>query len=283
MNFNGDVPIGSEKADLRYKITPQKEIYLTFLPPEKKIYEKAPVYFLIPGGGWHSESRESMFDFSKTSIELLRKQGFATVSIDYRVYKEENVAIRNIVNDCFDALRYIAHFADVLGVDSQKIVVSGHSAGGHLALMLAYAPEDKFAEDKVFDDSYKIIAAVPMSPPTILYEANTATSSLDLMSSGTIAFGANDTEAERKFVSPMTYISPNCPPTAFYAGTSDRLVYCNSSEIAYEALKKQGVDCSLTLSLGGGHVFEQMHEGIEPVPSKDEIQKLAAEFVLKHI
>ena len=284
MDFKGSIPRGNQKADLIYKKTLQKDIYLTFLPPEKDVYEKAPVYFLIPGGGWHDEERESMFGFSETSLDALRKKGFAAVSIDYRVYKDEGVVIRDIVNDCFDAVRYIAHFADILKIDPQKIVVSGHSAGAHLALMLAYAPEEKFADDKLFDDSFKVISAAAICPPTILYETNPATSSLDLMRKGdTKAFGDNDTREERELVSPITYISKDCPPTIFCAGTSDRLVYCNSSELAYKKLKEQGVDCDLVLSLGGGHVFEQMHDNIVPKPSRDDIQKLATEFILKHL
>lgn len=41
------------------------------------------MYFIIPGGGWHIEDRQSMIDFSIQSVEGLRDKGFAVVSIDY--------------------------------------------------------------------------------------------------------------------------------------------------------------------------------------------------------
>ena len=101
--LNGiDVPNGNNAADLVYKITPRRNLMLTFLPPIKEKFDKAPVYFLIPGGGWHVETRQSMIDFSLSSVETLRNEGFAVVSIDYRVYKD-GVVMREIITDCFDA------------------------------------------------------------------------------------------------------------------------------------------------------------------------------------
>ena len=161
-----------ERLDLIYKKTPQKDLMLTFLPPTLRKYEKAPIYFLIPGGGWHTETRQSMIDFSIESVENLRKQGFAVVSIDYRVHKD-GVKMREIITDCFDAARYIAHFAEKLAIDKECFVVSGHSAGAHLALMLAYAPSKNFQGDYDFTDTFHVKVVAVMSPPTILYDNST--------------------------------------------------------------------------------------------------------------
>ena len=114
-----DIPKGNFKQDLVYKNTAPRDLMLTFLPPLKQKYEKAPVYFIIPGGGWHSEERQSMIDFSAQSVEALRNEGFAVISIDYRVVGEGAV-MRDIVTDCFDAARYAAHFADVFKIDKEK-------------------------------------------------------------------------------------------------------------------------------------------------------------------
>ena len=60
--------------DYLYKNINGREIYLTFLEPIKNIYEKAPVYFLIPGGGWHYATRQSMIECSDISVKQLRKK-----------------------------------------------------------------------------------------------------------------------------------------------------------------------------------------------------------------
>ena len=47
--------------------------------------------------------------------------------------------MNGVISDAMDAGRYLAHFANELGIDARRIVTSGHSAGGHLALMMALA------------------------------------------------------------------------------------------------------------------------------------------------
>ncbi|MGN1081520.1 MAG: hypothetical protein ACI4QV_05465 [Acutalibacteraceae bacterium] len=66
-----DIPKNGEAAELIYKTVGERKIELTFLPPICNIYEKAPVYFVIAGGGWHTEARASMLGHSRISIELL--------------------------------------------------------------------------------------------------------------------------------------------------------------------------------------------------------------------
>ena len=272
-----DIPKNNKQAELVYKNTPQRNLMLTFLPPLVKKYKKAPVYFIIPGGGWHMEVRQDMINFSKTSVESLRNNGFAVVSPDYRVCGE-GVVMHEIIKDCFDAAKYIAHFANELEIDQERFVLSGHSAGAHLALMLSYAPQDLFCDDYEFSDEFKVIASAPLSPPTILYD-NSTHNLCDIVD----VFKECYTKEEMEKTSPITYITQNCPPTLLCAGTSDYLVFAKSSELVFEKLKECNVHCELKLSVGGGHCFEQMHEGIEPSISPEKMQEYVAEFVLKYV
>lgn len=272
-----DIPKGQEKADLVYKSTPQRELLLTFLPPLKQKYEKAPVYFIIPGGGWHVEERQSMIDFSEISVEALRNEGFSVVSIDYRVCGEGGV-MREIITDCFDAARYIAHFADIFKIDKESFIVSGHSAGAHLALMLSYALPKDFKDDYEFDDNFKVKAVAVMNPPTILYD-NMTTNIRDMSD----VFKGCDTKEEREQMSPIFYVTPKCPPTLLCVGTSDYLVFSISSEKLYKKLKNNNVQAELKLSVGGGHCFEKINDDVEPSLSMNEIQTIITDFVLKYL
>lgn len=275
--LNGiDIPNGNNAADLVYKITPRRNLMLTFLPPLKEKFDKAPVYFLIPGGGWHVETRQSMIDFSLSSVETLRNEGFAVVSIDYRVYKD-GVVMREIITDCFDAARYIAHFADTLNVDKHAFITSGHSAGAHLALMLAYAPQKEFQGDYPFSDTFGVKLTAVMSPPTALHDNNTnSLRDLDELFIG-------EPKGEKERTSPISYVIEDCPPTLLSAGTSDYLVFANSSEQLYKKLSNCGVECKLLLSIGGGHCFEQIHSAIPPTLSMEDVQNEIVNFVLKHL
>lgn len=271
-----DIPKGNLKADLVYKNTSNKELMLTFLPPITEKYENAPVYFIITGGGWQVAKRQSMFVHSAQSVEALRIEGFAVVSIDYRVY-DDGVVMSDIITDCFDAARYIAHFADVLKIDKDCFVLSGHSAGAHLALMLSYAPENQFKGDYEFDDAFNVKAVAAMSPPTILHDLSGHNMILDRQYAGC------DTKEERERTSPVTYVTDSCPATLLCAGTSDYLVFAKSSENLYKLLKENDVSCDLKLSVGGGHLFEKIHNSIEPSISMAQMQDEIVNFILKHM
>ena len=272
-----DIPKGSIKADLVYKSTPKRELMLTFLPPVNKKYEKAPVYFIIPGGGWHKELRQDIIDFCLDSVESLRNQGFAVVGIDYRVCNE-GIVMNDIIIECFDAVRYIAHFADVFEIDKEKFALSGHSAGAHLALMLSYAPKECFKGDYEFDEEFNVKCVAAMSPPTILYDKRMIrVSDLD-----DVFIGCN-TKEEKERTSPITYVTKDCPTTFLCAGTSDPLVSSDSSEELYEKLKNNKVKCELRLSVGGGHCFEQVKADNEPSITMNEIQKIITDFILKNM
>lgn len=273
-----DTPIDNSKRDLVYKNTPQRDLLLTFLPPTEEKYEYAPVYFVIPGGGWHSEKREDMLDMTKEAVEILRKNGFAVISIDYRTCREENIVMRDILCDCFDAARYAAHFDKVLKIDRHKFIPGGHSAGGHLALMLACAPQKEFYDGYEFQDEFGISAAAVQSPVTVLYD-NSTHNLRDLSE----VFGDNFNESELRQTSPISYISKDTPPTLLCAGTCDYLVFPISSQQFYNKLKENGVDCKIIYSHGGGHCFEQIIDGIEPSISKEEMQKLIAEFIMTKV
>ena len=272
-----DIPQNAYQSDLVYKNTPQRDLQLTFLPPLEEKCESAPVYFLITGGGWCVEKRHDVMVFLCSAIEGLRQKGFAVVSIDYRVYPE-GVSIREIITDCFDAARYIAHFADVLKIDKQNFYLSGHSAGAHLALMVSYAPQNMFVSDYEFRDTFAVKAVAAISPPTILYDKTTH--NLGKLSE---LFPMIDTQEEREYASPISYVSNNCPPTLLCAGTSDWVVFSNSSEKLYKKLKEYNVYSQLMLSVCGGHMFEQVHDIVTPSITAEEMQKGIIDFALEHI
>ena len=116
-----------------------------------------------------------------------------------------------------------------------------------------------------------------MSPPTVLYQRG-----YHGLGDLSDRFRGCDTKEERIATSPDTYVTPNCPPSLLCAGTSDRLVYSNSSEMLYDKLVEAGVEAQLVLSVCGGHCFEQIHPTLHPSPNMDDIQKLIANFILRH-
>ncbi len=263
-------------TDFIYKKAGGADLELTFLPPEKNIYKQAPLYFLIPGGGWHTENRQSMIDFSGKSVTELRKKGFAVVSIDYRVTEDGKTNVYDILEDCFDALSYVCTNSEKLKIDTDNIILSGHSAGAHLALIIGYCDCAKFSKNR---KNYKIRGVAAMSAPTALYDNKTH----NLSDSVSALFRNCDFDKAAKETSPIEYASKSCPPTLLCAGTSDYLVFAVSSEMLCKKLIENNAEADIILSVGGGHCFEKVHGSIEPSVSMNEIQSKITEFAISHI
>lgn len=270
-----------QQSELVFKMVGEREIKLSFLPPTKKLYKMAPLYFIISGGGWEIESKEDMIGFSKISVDALRERGFAIVSPDYRTVSEEGISMIDVITDCFDALRYVCYYADVLGIDKYNVITSGHSAGGHLALMLAYSNGDAFKCETSPKTDYKITATAPLSPITVMYDNGEYPKTHNLGTLDNRYSGCNNIET-RKLTSPITYVSENCPPTLLCAGNKDDLVLCNSCEILFDQLKNKGVKCEIIISHNGGHCFEPMLVDKNSYPDNIGMQERLIDFILKY-
>lgn len=282
-----DTPTSPVESNYAYKIVGDRRIELTFLPPTEKKFDRAPVYFIIPGGGWHEASKEAMIGFSRKSSDMLRARGWATVSIDYRVAPADGVDMIGIVSDAIDAGRFLAHFADVLEINPQRIVTSGHSAGGHLAMMMALAPHAGFTVDSPYDvreDEFEVVATAPLSPPIVLYRdaGGFCPQAFDL--EGRSLFDTGDIKQQaalRHRGSPIDYVTPLSVPTLLVYGTHDNLVFAENSTRHYERCRTVGAPCKLLPSVWGGHCFEPMVEGKASSPDFAEVQDEVYQFVVE--
>ena len=97
----------------------------------------------------------------------LVKEGFAVAPVTYRLAKKDsNVAMRDCVIDCKDAIRYLAKNSESLGIDPMRIGVMGDSAGGHIAQMLLLAsPEQLSGDPALAEVPYRMVAGVSWYGP----------------------------------------------------------------------------------------------------------------------
>lgn len=92
----------------------------------------SPVIVFFYGGGWEEGERSRYFFVGSA----LAAQGFTTVIPDYRLYPE--VCFPGFVEDAAAAIRWTAdHIADY-GGDQRRVIAMGHSAGAHIAALLAF-------------------------------------------------------------------------------------------------------------------------------------------------
>lgn len=97
-----------------------------------------PAILYVHGGGFVLGAPEMMDDYL---AELAHSVGALVIAVDYRLAPEHPFPAP--VEDCFAALRWIYDEAEALGVNRQRIVLMGHSAGGGLAAALAIMARDR--------------------------------------------------------------------------------------------------------------------------------------------
>ncbi|MCV2866326.1 alpha/beta hydrolase [Albidovulum sediminicola] len=90
-----------------------------------------PLVLFLHGGYWRALSREQ----SRFAAPMLAACGVACAVPDYRL--APGVSITEIIDDCRRALGWLWHNAEALGIDRDRILVTGSSAGGHLAAAVA--------------------------------------------------------------------------------------------------------------------------------------------------
>lgn len=91
----------------------------------------APVIVFFYGGGWREGSRD-MYEFVASSIA---REGYVVVIPDYRLYPE--VSFPGFIEDAAASVAWVQSRIQGYGGDPDRIFLAGHSAGSHLAALIA--------------------------------------------------------------------------------------------------------------------------------------------------
>jgi acetyl esterase/lipase len=106
-----------------YKKIAERELQLhVFEPAGFKTGDKRACYLIIHGGGWTGGAPPRMYPFAAHYAKL----GLVGISMSYRLHSAKTgVSVFDCVKDARSAVRYIRGHAAELGIDPQKIIVSG--------------------------------------------------------------------------------------------------------------------------------------------------------------
>jgi acetyl esterase/lipase len=200
----------------------------------------------IHGGGWIGGSKED------GTFDLLpyMEMGWNVVNVEYRLARVSLAPAA--VEDCLCALRWIIRNAKQYNFDTSKLVLSGSSAGGHLALTTAMMPASVGMDRQCLgSEELKVAAVVDWFGITdvvdLLDGANMQTYAVQW-------FGNIPNRVEvAKRVSPLAYVRSGLPPIISIQGDADPTVPYSHSVRLQEALKKSGVDGELVTISSGKH------------------------------
>lgn len=213
-----------------------------------------PVLIYYHGGGWVVGDRHS------SSLQILPylERGFAVVNVSYRL-AEAALAPAAVV-DAVCALRWVVRSAAERGLDPNRIVVSGHSAGGHLALIVGMLPEDTpFANEcAAFSELLENTLGPARAAAVVNWFGITDVADLlvepnrQLYAEQWIGGQLDGVEIARR-VSPIQYVRRDLPPIITIHGDADPYVPYEQAVRLQDALHSIGSASELVTVPDGGH------------------------------
>ena len=220
-----------------------------------------PTLMYIHGGGWTNGSKEGS---SLTFLPYL-EMGWTVVNVAYRLADAAHAPAA--VEDTRCALRWVYRNAEQYGFDKENIVVTGNSAGGHLALTTGMLKSDVGMERQCPGDRMRSTWDVgPRNMETLEVAAIInwygITSVSDLLNNGPGTSGnfteawvgsSADRIAIAARVSPMNHVRDDLPPILTIHGDEDSIVPYAHGVRLHEALESAGVSNKLITIEGGGH------------------------------
>ncbi len=219
-----------------------------------------PTLVYFHGGGWTNGSKEGS---ALTFLPYL-EQGWTVVNVAYRL--ADVAPAPAAVEDCRCALRWIYRNNEQYGIDTSQIVVTGNSAGGHLALTTGMLPGSAgldrqcpgnrrrtWSTGSTSTDELQVAAIINWYGITdvedLLYRTPGTSGSFTEAWVGS----TTDRDAVAKRVSPLTYVGSDTPPVLTVHGDADPIVPYEHATWLHKALDEEQISNELVTVPGGGH------------------------------
>ena len=248
------------------------EIYKTASNTDLRIYrfdpedhdpasDSRPAAVFFFGGGWNG-GNPTQFE---PHTRYLAGRGIVTFVADYRVKSRQGTTPRECVADGKSAVRWIRKNAQRLGVDPDRIVAGGGSAGGHVAATTGICDG--------LDDPADDLSISSRSQALLLFNP--------VYDNGPDGYGHDRAEAWFPAISPFHNITEDDPPAIVFLGTEDKLIPVSTAEEFRDRQEALGITSELHLYEGEPHGFFNLRlaQG-KPEHFIDTVRKMDA-FLVK--
>lgn len=202
-----------------YKKTATRALHLQISTPNSihQPQAKMPALLMFHGGGWQGGSPAEMNAYDQYFLD----QGYVTILVSYRLGELDSTTPFDAVDDAVDAYEYILDHATELGIDRQKIIIIGGSAGGHLAFWVAR----KKIHQSVSPLGLILLSAVVDTSPQ--------------------GYGYQLLGDRFEEISPLHHIDSALPSTLIVHSLHDGVVPFVGVELFHQQLQKENIPCQL--------------------------------------
>lgn len=227
---------GVSSRTIVYKQTTNAKLTLdVFRSADLKTSGSVPCIVFFFGGGWKTGSPHLFYP----QCRYFARRGMVAVAADYRTEKRHGAKPFDCVADGKSAIRWVRAHAAELGIDPNRIVASGGSAGGHVAASTAMVSK--------FDDPHDNLSVSAKPNALVLFNP--------VIDNSPGGYGNNRIGDSWPDFSPMNNIKPGAPPTIFMLGTKDKLIPVATAQKYKELMDKAGSRCDVYLYEGQPHGF----------------------------
>lgn len=230
-----------------------------YIPADK---DSVGLVLMIHGGAWIGGDKN---DYA-AEMERVLDMGYAVASVNYR-YISDDVDLIDVTDDIQLAVAKIKKLSEKRGVEINKMVVTGVSAGGHLSMLYAYSRADVSA--------IKPVAVLNYCGPTDLsddayYFDNGLGDGEYVAQVLSWACGYKHTFATREEakealwnVSPLKYVDENTVPTVINHGMKDNIVPFSNAVSLRDKFDELGVTYVFNAYPNSGHGLNEDAENTD--------------------
>ncbi|MGV9882594.1 alpha/beta hydrolase fold domain-containing protein [Streptomyces sp. NPDC003006] len=225
------------------------ELDLWALPKRPGVRHPAVVW--VHGGGWNKGHRSQTPEWNR----WFNARGWSVFDIDYRLAPRATQLDQ--IGDVKCAIGWVRRHARVYGVDPDRLLLAGSSAGGNLALSAAYTDGDSRVPASCAARDTSVSGVVSLYGPTDMRRliAGTALRG-DPMIPRLMGGSAATAPARYRLGSPVRMARGDVPPTLLLHGGADRAVPVAQARELARRLKGSGAQVVYVELPWADHCFD---------------------------
>jgi len=232
------------------------QVYDLHIPSSINKTHPQGILLFVHGGSWIRGDKSSMTKF----CEEYSREGYITATMNYTLLNENDrsVTLDDTLNDITYCISAIKRDTASLGINADKLAISGNSAGGHITLMYGWSKAD--------ESPIPISFIFPRTGPTDMnlyswepVKAKRVAWFLSMFTGQTITeedYLTGKAHDLMKSMSPVTYVNENTVPTLMAYSGNDTVVGMNHYETAKPYLDKYGIEYGYVLFPNSGHTLK---------------------------